>query len=258
MGEEIIQSRREFLGKTLALAAIAVLNPFEIFWDTKDVLASGGNQTLGTFSVDLTLSKYAALKNVNGSVAISIPGAKPSTSIILTRTSATQFQAVNRSCTHQGYFVDPFSTSSQRIICQAHGSEFLADGTVMQGPAFRDLPNYPTKYDAVNSPNIVTINIPSLTVQDGQVAVTGPDLYQNFPNPVKESTTIRFKLYSYSKVMLTVTDALGHIIAVLTDGELPEGEYSFDFNASIFPSGSYFYHLNADGEIQSKQMVVLR
>jgi hypothetical protein len=110
----------------------------------------------------------------------------------------------------------------------------------------------------VNSPNTVTINIPTLVVQDGQAAVAGPDLYQNFPNPVKDSSTIRFKLYYYSKVTLTVTDALGHIIAVLTDGELPEGEYNFDFDASIFPSGTYFYHLNADGEVQTKQMVVIR
>jgi Rieske Fe-S protein len=133
MGEDRIQSRREFLGKVLAATAIAVLNPFEIFLDAREVFASGGNQTLGTFSVDLTLSKYAALKNVNGSVAISITGAKPATSIILTRTSATQFQAVNRACTHQGAFVDPYSISSERIVCPAHGSEFLADGTLELG-----------------------------------------------------------------------------------------------------------------------------
>jgi nitrite reductase/ring-hydroxylating ferredoxin subunit len=221
--------------------------------------ASIGDQILGTFIVDLTLAKYAVLKNVDGSVPILITGSKPTTWIILTRTSATTFQAVNRACTHQGNFVDIYNIDvPQRIVCPAHGSEFLVDGTVQLGPATRNLPNYPTHYDSINSPNVVTIDIPTLGVNDGQDQISSPELYQNFPNPVKESTTIRFKLYYYSKVTLTVTDALGHIIAVLHDGELDAGEYSFDFDASIWSSGTYFYHLNTNGEVQTKQMVVVR
>jgi Rieske Fe-S protein len=252
------KSRREFLGKALGLIAIAAASSETFFLNPKRLIARSGNETLGTFTVDLSQYKYGALLNVDGSVAISIPGAKPATSIILTRTSDTTFQAVNRSCTHQGFLVNPYDASSQRIVCPAHGSQFLADGTRESGPATRNLPNYTTHYDAVNSPNIVTIDIPTLGVNDPHLQISDPELYQNFPNPVKTITTIRFKLSNYSKVILTVTDVLGHTIAVLTDGELPAGEYSFDFDASIWNSGTYFYHLNAEGIVLTKQMVVAK
>jgi Rieske Fe-S protein len=253
------QSRREFLGKTLAAAAIVILNPVEILLTPKEVFASGGNQALGTFTIDLTLSRYAVLKNVDGSIPILITGSKPTTWIILTRTSTTTFEAVNRACTHQGNFVDIYNIDvPQRIVCPAHGSEFLVDGTVVLGPATRNLPNYPTHYDSINSPNVVTISVPTLGVNGEQAQISSPELYQNFPNPVKASTTIRFKLYYYTKVTLTVIDALGHIIAVLHDGDLDAGEYSFDFDTSIWSSGTYFYRLSTEGEVQTKQMVVVR
>ena len=61
-----------------------------------------------------------------------------------------------------------------------------------------------------------------------------------------------------SAVIWTVTDIRGNIIAVLHDGGLDAGEHSFDFDASIFGSGTYFYQLNAAGEIQTKQMMVVK
>jgi Rieske Fe-S protein len=253
MDGENNQSRREFLGKALAVVAVAALNPVTVFLSPKDLLASGGNQTLGQFTVDLTLTKYGTLKNVGGSVAISITGT--SIRIILTRFDSTTFYAVNRSCTHSGTLVNTYSKSLQRIVCPAHGSQFLADGTVKVGPALRSLTKYTTTFDGSNT---VLVEIPGLAVKDENSFSIAPELFQNFPNPVSSKTTIRFKTGSFSKVTLSVTDALGHIVAVLTDGELSEGEYSFDFDASIFPSGVYFYHLNVDGEIHTKQMVVAK
>ncbi|MDP4219319.1 MAG: Rieske 2Fe-2S domain-containing protein [Bacteroidota bacterium] len=248
------QSRREFLGKALAAVAIAALNPVSIFLTPKDLLASGGDQKLGLFSVDLTLTKYAALKNVGGSVAITIAG--PNIRIILTRFDATTFYAVNRTCPHAGNLVNTYSKTLQRIVCPAHGSEFLADGTLEVGPANRSLTKYTTTF--VESNNTVLVDIPGLAVKDENSFIIVPDLHQNYPNPVITKTTIGFKTAVYSHVTLTVTDIMGHIIAVLHDGALSAGEYSFDFDASIFPAGTYFYHLNADGEVQTKQMVVMK
>ncbi|MFI5263386.1 MAG: T9SS type A sorting domain-containing protein, partial [Candidatus Kapaibacterium sp.] len=162
------------------------------------------------------------------------------------------------SCTHQGFPVNPYSAYSQRIVCNLHGSQYTAAGIVQQGPASRNLPNYPTHYDAVNSPNSVTIDIPTYTASAGTDISSEPELFQNFPNPVKETTTIRFKLGDYSNVRLTVTDMLGHIIAVLTDGELPAGEHSFLFDASIWNSGTYLYHLNIEGQVLTRQMVITK
>lgn len=253
MNGENKESRRDFLSKVLAVVAAAGLNPVTVFLTPKDILASGGGQTLGQFTVDLTLAKYAALKNVGGSVAISITGT--SIRIILTRFDSTTFYAVNRSCTHSGTLVNSFNKSLQRIVCPAHGSQFLADGTVKVGPALRSLTKYTTTFDGNTT---VLVEIPGLAVKDENSFAIAPELFQNYPNPVSSKTTIRFKIGSFSKVTLSVTDALGHIIAVLTDGELSESEYSFDFDASVFSSGIYFYHLNVDGEIHTKEMVVAK
>jgi Rieske Fe-S protein len=257
------QSRREFLGKALALAAIAAVSP-ETILKPKNSFAANGNQTLSLYTVDL--SQYPALSNVNGSVAIIIPNSKynyPGADgplpfrFILTRSAAETFIAEEGYCTHQLSALNPYNGSI--IKCSStdpgHGSEFALDGTVLRSPARRNLTQYTTAYDSYS--NIVTISLPSnLAVKD--VAAFDPELYQNFPNPVKTTTTIRFKLGYFSKVSLTVTDMLGHVIAVLTDGELPAGEYSFDFDGSIWNSGTYFYHLNAEGRVLTKQMVVAK
>ena len=259
------QSRRDFLGKTLAVAAVAVLNPISVFINPKELFASQGDQTLATnYVVDLT--KYSALSNINGSVAITLNGTKYTYAgnvklpfrFILTKTTATTFVAVAGYCSHELSSNYPFDGTV--IACSntdlGHGSQFSVTGAVVKKPAKTALESYVTTYDA--AANTVTIAIPKLAVSDGSPTAFAPELFQNYPNPVKESTTIRFKLHYYSKVTLTVTDAMGHVISVLTDGALPDGDHSFVFDSTIWPSGTYFYHLNVAGEVFTKQFVVVK
>jgi len=257
-------SRREFLWKVLAAIGIAAVNPFAILLKPRDILASNGNQPLDVYTVDLSL--YPALANVNGSVAITIPngiykrpsGAKLPFRFILTRISATKFEALEGYCPHADTALNPFDGTN--IKCPnpdpGHGSIFAEDGTKLRAPARTNLAPYNAAYNAAK--NTVDIVTPTLSVKGSISSGSAAELYQNFPNPVKTTTTIRFKIDYFSKVSLTVSDALGHIIAVLTDGELPTGEYNFDFDATIWAAGSYFYHLNTEGDIQTKQMQVVK
>jgi nitrite reductase/ring-hydroxylating ferredoxin subunit len=260
MSKKNTSSRREFLGKALAAIGITSLNPI-VFLDPRKLFASnGGNQTLDALIVDLTLTKYASLLNVNGSVVIIIPYVRYLYDrIILTRTDTNTFVAVNGYCTHKQFILNPYNNSTHTIDCTnnapGHGSQFDVNGVVVTGPAEFNLEVYTTTYTPGDTK--VYVEIPLLTVKDGML-VSIPTLYQNFPNPVKSITTIRFKIDYYSKVTLTVADNLGHIIAILADGEFFAGEYSFDFDASIFPSGTYFYRLNANGEVVTKQMTVVK
>ena len=249
------------MGKALGLVAIAALDPITVFLTEKDIFASGGNGTLGKFIVDLTLTKYSALKNINGSVAVSITKlSKPNNRIIVTRVDTENFSVVNGYCTHQQNTVVPYNATTQVIACSApasagHGSTFDINGKLILAPAKTNLKQYTWIFDGSNT---LSIEIPGLAVKDGKVVVNLPQLYQNFPNPVKDVTTIRFRMDYFSPVVLTVTDIKGNIIAVLHDGGIDAGEHSFDFDASIFGSGTYFYHLNAGGEIQTKQMIVVK
>ena len=83
-----------------------------------------------------------------------------------------------------------------------------------------------------------------------EVDVTVPKVFaleQNYPNPFKPSTKIKFSLASDSKVTLTVFDVLGQEVANLIRGNLAAGSYEIDFNASNINSGVYFYRIDATG-----------
>jgi len=61
----------------------------------------------------------------------------------------------------------------------------------------------------------------------------------NHPNPFSASTLIPYKLAAPDWVRITVSDALGRIVAELEDARLEAGEHTATFDASALPSGTY-------------------
>jgi hypothetical protein len=60
------------------------------------------------------------------------------------------------------------------------------------------------------------------------------------------------------RVTLKVFDVLGTEVATLVDGELDAGEHSVVFDARTIPSGVYIYRLQAGGNVQQRNMVVVK
>ena len=85
------------------------------------------------FTLDLTASVNSALKANGGSLYKG--------GIIVARKSDGTYIAVSQACTHQGETV-VFDGSTNRFICNAHGSVFAADGSVVRGPAGQPLAKY--------------------------------------------------------------------------------------------------------------------
>lgn len=83
-------------------------------------------------------------------------------------------------------------------------------------------------------------------------------LEQNFPNPFNPVTNIRFDITRSSQVSLKVYDAAGNEIAVLVNQALNAGTYNYDFDASNYPSGVYFYVLSAGEFTATKKMVLIK
>lgn len=83
-------------------------------------------------------------------------------------------------------------------------------------------------------------------------------LSQNYPNPFNPSTKIAFAIQKDSKVKLTVTNILGQIVAILINGQRPEGKYEVNFDAQNLPSGIYIYTLEAGSLVTSKKMTLLK
>jgi len=83
-------------------------------------------------------------------------------------------------------------------------------------------------------------------------------LLQNYPNPFNPSTTIKYKIPEISFVTLKIYDVLGNEISTLVKEEKPAGSYKVKFDASGFPSGIYFYQLQAGSFVETKKMVLLK
>ena len=90
-------------------------------------------------------------------------------------------------------------------------------------------------------------------------------LSQNYPNPFKEKTVIKFCVPYNSKVQLTVYNSDGKLIEKLVDEEKKPGTYAIEFSSNSFssfnsfkhlnnlPDGYYFYRLKADNYTSEKK-----
>ena len=83
-------------------------------------------------------------------------------------------------------------------------------------------------------------------------------LNQNFPNPFNPSTKIIYQLPEMGFVTLKVYDVLGKEVANLVNEEKSIGIYEVELNASLLPSGIYFYRLQAGSFIDTKKMVLMK
>ena len=86
-------------------------------------------------------------------------------------------------------------------------------------------------------------------------------LSQNYPNPFKDKTVIKYCVAYKTRVQLTVYDSEGNVIDKLVDEEKQPSAYEVKFNASIDHSGKsrklndgyYFYRLRANDYTSEKK-----
>lgn len=83
-------------------------------------------------------------------------------------------------------------------------------------------------------------------------------LSQNYPNPFNPTSSITFDIPVTSFARLVVYDQLGREIAVLVNEDLTPGSYKSEWDAADFPSGVYFYKLQAGDFVETKKMVLIK
>ena len=133
-------SRRDFL-KTSALGILAGSAALSLL-DLEKLTAATKRGTYHRLSgedvlIKLSDEKNAPLKKINGAIFLDDED-------MLIHTSQTQFVAVNLICRHKGCTVE---YNGQKFVCPCHGSQYSADGTVIHGPALKNLRTYETVYD---------------------------------------------------------------------------------------------------------------
>ncbi len=83
-------------------------------------------------------------------------------------------------------------------------------------------------------------------------------LSQNYPNPFNPNTIIRYSIPIPSYVTLKVYDILGKEIKTLLNEYKNAGTHEIEFDASNFPSGIYFYRMQAGSFTKTNKLVLLR
>ncbi len=79
-----------------------------------------------------------------------------------------------------------------------------------------------------------------------------------YPNPFNPSTTIEFSLTEASDYEISVYNIAGQNMSVLSSGYAQAGVYKYVWNASNFTSGVYFIRLNADNNVATQKVVLIK
>ena len=83
-------------------------------------------------------------------------------------------------------------------------------------------------------------------------------LKQNYPNPFNPSTVIEYQLFETDFVTIKIFDIHGKEMATLINEKRPAGKHQVQFDASLLPSGIYYYKLATHGFSQTKAMVLIK
>jgi hypothetical protein len=105
-------------------------------------------------------------------------------------------------------------------------------------------------------------NIQSSDVSAAQPKKSDISLAQNYPNPFKDSTIIRYSLTQDAEIMITVYDEAGKVIQTIVNAKKSSGMHSVGFESKELQPGKYFYRLTAlflDGtmNVTTKKMQVV-
>jgi hypothetical protein len=83
-------------------------------------------------------------------------------------------------------------------------------------------------------------------------------LRQNAPNPIQRSAQIAYHVPTAGPVSLVLYDVAGRRVRTLVDERQSAGEHVAMLRGEGLPSGTYFYRLEANGEREGKQCVIIR
>ena len=88
---------------------------------------------------------------------------------------------------------------------------------------------------------------------------TGFGLHPNYPNPFNASTILRFTVPEAVDVCVTIFDAQGRKVRVLTDRRYEAGTHALTWDAGAEASGVYFARLESDGKlVRIRQMTLVK
>ncbi len=83
-------------------------------------------------------------------------------------------------------------------------------------------------------------------------------LEQNFPNPAKQFTNIRYSIPQPSNISLSIYDFYGRLIKILDKGLKQKGDHNIKINVDEFRAGTYYYVLTTEKGYLTKPLMVIK
>ncbi|MBI5402561.1 MAG: T9SS type A sorting domain-containing protein [Ignavibacteriae bacterium] len=83
-------------------------------------------------------------------------------------------------------------------------------------------------------------------------------LFQNYPNPFNPTTNIKYQIVNNGFVSIKIYDIKGNEVESLVNENETAGTYIVSLNASNYPSGVYFYKIQAGDFSETKKMILLK
>ena len=83
-------------------------------------------------------------------------------------------------------------------------------------------------------------------------------LYQPYPNPFNESVTVKYGVPEASDVIITLYDATGRVVRVLTQGQHQPGIHILQVSSATLNSGVYFCRLVASGKERTVKLACVK
>ncbi len=100
-------------------------------------------------------------------------------------------------------------------------------------------------------------SLPAVSVRGGN-DISALLLEQNYPNPARHTTRIRFHVPVSMPVTMWLYNTVGERVLLAADGEFSAGEHSVDVPTESLVPGAYFYRLQAGKHVQTRKMTVVR
>ncbi|MBN2174196.1 MAG: T9SS type A sorting domain-containing protein [Bacteroidales bacterium] len=99
--------------------------------------------------------------------------------------------------------------------------------------------------------------IPSTTGINKELNVLNKNMLQNYPNPFKHNTSIRYNLNQDGFVSIKIYDVSGREVATVVNEEKSAGQYIVNFNASGLVGGLYYSTLTIGSSKVTRKMMIM-
>jgi|GEM_PF-4641299 len=95
--------------------------------------------------------------------------------------------------------------------------------------------------------------------EESLASAQGIFLYQNFPNPFDETTTIRYSLTKADTIRLEIMDLFGKVVHIPVNHQfITAGDYAVRLSLENLPAGTYFYRLTTSQAQLTKRMIIVK